>query len=224
MNPRQFEEHVCEYFKEQSYQTEITPYNNDYGVDIFASKGNEKLAIQAKMYGGTTRKTNRKAIMELHGAKDFFECTGAVIATDGLLLQSAIEVANKLKIKIIYFDSPPINSTALASSKMKTFESIWQEFIIPLQGETLHRKEGKTNKILKVDWSGVERISSEGNIGKIEIEVFKQTINKLLTTNFVSRDEINQNYTKRAASGVILILSKVPFFEVTKKPLGLKML
>ena len=223
MNPRQFEELVCEYYRNQGYEAKTTPYSNDYGIDVFATKGKEKLAIQAKMYGNSTRKINRQMVMELHGAKDYFACTKAIIATDGILLSDAIEVAKKLKIEILFIDSLtqiPKNKTSKLSDK--TFESIWEKYIIPLSGKTLTRVNGETNKILKADWSGIERLTSNGNKGKIKIEIFKQTVNKLLTVGFITRDEINQNYSGRASSGVVLILSQVPFFRQTYRPTGLK--
>lgn len=223
MNPRQFEELVCEYYRNQGYKAETTPYSNDYGIDVFATKGKEKLAIQAKMYGNSTRKINRQMVMELHGAKDYFDCTKAIIATDGILLSDAIEVAKKLKIEILFIDSLtqiPKNKTSKLSDK--TFESIWEKYIIPLSGKTLTRGNGETNQILKADWSGIERLTSNGNKGKIKIEIFKQTVNKLLTEGFITRDEINQNYSGRASSGVVLILSQVPFFRQTDRPTGLK--
>jgi restriction system protein len=36
MNPKEFEEFVSEYYRKHGYKTEITPYSNDYGVDVFA--------------------------------------------------------------------------------------------------------------------------------------------------------------------------------------------
>lgn len=221
MNPRQYEELVCEYFRKQGYKAEITPYSNDYGIDIFATKGKEKIAVQAKMYGGG-RNINRQAIMELYGAKDFFDCSKAVLATDGTLLPTAIIVAAKLKIEILYLDSFQSLPKTTIKTNGKTFELIWEKYIIPLQGKTLTRGSGETNKILKVDWSGIERVTSNGNNGKIKIEIFKQSVNKLLADGFITRDEINQNYTGRASSGVILVLSQVPFFQLTDRPIGLQ--
>lgn len=222
MNPKQFEELVCEHFRLKGYEAETTSYSNDYGVDVFATKGKEKIAVQAKMYGSGTRKINRQMVMELHGAKDYFDCTKAVIATDGVLLSDALEVAQKLKIDILTIDV----STALIKPKKsntdKTFEGIWEKYIIPLEGKTLTRDSGETNKIVKVNWSEVERITSNGNKGKIKIEIFKQAINKLLTDGSITRDYINQNYVGRASSGVILILSQVPFFQFTDRPTGLR--
>ena len=222
MTPRQFEELVCEHFRNKGYEAKTNSYVDDYGVDVFATKGKEKIAVQAKMYGSGTRKINRQMVMELHGAKDYFDCTKAVIATDGILLADALEVANKLKIEILNIDSsvPLTSKKSLPSDK--TFDSIWEKYIIPLQGKTLTRDNGETNEIVKVNWSEVERLTSNGNKGKIKVEIFKQAINKLLTDGSITRDYINQNYVGRASSGVILILSQVPFFKLTDKPTGLK--
>lgn len=221
MTPKQFEELVCEHFRNKGFKSEATSYSNDYGVDVFATKGKEKIAVQAKMYGGGTRKINRQMVMELHGAKDYFDCTKAVIATDGILLADATEVANKLKIEILNIDSSVPSTTKRPPSNDKTFDSIWEKYIIPLQGKTLTRDTGETNEIVKVNWSEVERLTSNGNKGKIKVEIFKQAINKLLADGSITRDYINQNYVGRASSGVILILSQVPFFRLTDKPTGL---
>lgn len=221
MTPRQFEELVCEHYRKQGYKVEITPLSGDYGIDVFATKGKEKLAIQAKMYGNSTRKINRQCVMELHGAKDYFDCTKAIIATDGTFLTDAIQVAEKLNIDIIYLDSLTIAKPTTSKSKEKTFDDIWLKYIIPLQGKTLTKSNDETNVIVTADWSGIERITSNGKKGKIKIEIFKQTVNKLLATGHVTRDDINQNYTGRASSGIVLILSQVPFFDTTKNPTGL---
>lgn len=233
MNPQQFEQLVCEHFRKKGYKAETTSYNNDYGVDVFATKGNEKIAIQAKMYGSTSRKINRQMIMELHGAKDYFDCTKAIMATNGIVLPDAQEVADKLKIEILNLGG---NAFPLANSiKVKTkqqpakalkkgspcFESIWEQYIMPLQGKTISRSGGKSNTITKVDWSGIERLTSNNNKGKIKIEIFRFAINQLLTRGTITREEINQNYSGRASSGVVLVLSKVPMFRLEEYPIKL---
>jgi hypothetical protein len=63
-----------------------------------------------------------------------------------------------------------------------------------LEGKTLTKSNGETNKIIKADWGGIERITSNGNKGKIKIEIFRQAVNKLLSEGTITRDEINQNY------------------------------
>ena len=124
MNPKQFEELVCEHFRQKGYEAKTTSYRNDYGVDVFATKGKEKIAVQVKMYGSGTRKINRQMVMELHGAKDYFDCTKAVIATDGVLLPDAIKVAQKLKIDILSIDASTVLTKHNKVSNDRTFEGI----------------------------------------------------------------------------------------------------
>ena len=40
---------------------------------------------------------------------------------------------------------------------------------------------------------------------------------------YITRKEINDEYAKRASSGVVLILSQVPLFEFIDKPLTLRL-
>ena len=46
MNPREYELLICEHFRTEGYNVRATSYTNDYGVDLFAEKGNERIAIQ----------------------------------------------------------------------------------------------------------------------------------------------------------------------------------
>lgn len=92
---------------------------------------------------------------------------------------------------------------------------------MPLAGKTLTRDNGKTNRIVNVDWSGIERITSNGKHQKIGIEIFRFTMDRLFTTGRITRDEINQNYAKRASSGIVLILSQAPCFRLVKQPAGI---
>jgi len=223
MNPKQFEELVCQHFRRHGYKAEATSYSGDYGIDVFATKGKEKIAIQVKMYGGGTRKINRQMMMELHGAKDYFNCTKAIMATDGNLMPDALEVAEKLQIEILKINPAQDYSEKKGKSPKHSFESIWEGHIIPLQGKVLSRKNGESNKITKVDWSEVQRITSNGKKSRIKIEIFKLAIKKLLMDGYVTRDWINQNYSGRASSGIILILSQVPIFKQTENPIGLKL-
>lgn len=254
MTPKEFESEICQYYREQGYTAEVTSYSGDYGVDVFAKKKLEKLAIQVKMYGNSTRKVNRQTVMELYGAAAYFDCSKAIIATDGKFLPDAVEVAHKLGVEILYW--PPRTSTAQrhssapspskekmmipATNQMNTpsspktdtasstktsalnFDKIWERYIMPLQGQTLTGSRG-SNQIVRVDWSGILRITSNGKSQTIKIEIFRLAVERLLKTGYISRDEINQNYPGRASSGIVLILSQVPFFEKTEHPSGLRM-
>lgn len=221
MRPDEYEHIVAEHFEAKGYKTSVSQYSNDYGVDVFATKGKEIIAIQAKMFGGSTRPINRQMVMELHGAKDYFDCTKAIIATNGRIIDNALEVANKLRIEIL--NIPAIRTTykTKRTTKSNSFEKIWEKHVMPLEGKTIKRPDGKTNKILKVDWSGIQRITSNGKTQKIKIEIFKKTINHLLKNGEITRSFINEEYKDRASSGIVLILGNTGIFKITNRPSGL---
>ncbi len=223
MRPDEYEHFVAEHFEAKGYRTTVSQYSNDYGVDIFATKGKEKIAIQAKMFGGSSRPINRQMVMELHGAKDYFACTKAIIATDGRIIENAMEVAKKLKIEILNVPAIRTKIITKKSTKSNSFENIWEKYVIPMEGRTIKRPDGKTNKIEKVDWSGIQRITSNGKPQRIKIEIFKKTINHLLENGEITRSYINEEFKDRASSGIVLILGQIGIFEITNRPTGLKM-
>lgn len=227
LTPVDYEHYVAEHFQQLGYDTEVTGQTNDYGLDILAENAHERLAIQAKFYGHTSRHVNRQMIMELHGVKDYFDCTRAVLVTNGVVRQDAQMVASKLKIDVLHLDVDTDHASALpiltesgpsVDTAPVSFESIWAEHIMPLTGTTITSEGGRSNAILTVDWAGIERISSNGRKSSIDIEIFRLAINRLLTKGSITRDEINQNYAKRASSAVTLVLSQVPFFRLDRLP------
>ena len=228
MNPQEFEKHVGNLFRKDKYEIQYTPASGDNGVDIFAVKGDEKIAIQVKQYGGSTRKVNRQMIRELHGAKDYYDCTKAIMATDGELMADAKEVAEKLGIEVLYikdydqsqidFSHESISNEKNVNSTPQSFDWAWEKYIVPLVGKEISLAKGGKNKIVKVSKAGITRITSNGNVNKIDIEIFNFAYTKVMSSGYVSRDEINQSYPKRGSSGVIAILKEIPFIELTELP------
>jgi hypothetical protein len=227
MTPFQYEQHVAEHFRLQGYTVQSTALSNDYGVDVFADRGAERLAVQVKMYGKTSRRINRDVIMRLHGAKDYFDCTRAMLVTDGTLMDDAAAVAKKLLIEVLVFQPTelpvPPTRAMVPSADREAFDSLWERYVIPLAGLVLQNSRGGTNTILRVDWSGIERTTENGRTQHISIDIFKKAVAELLLRGCVRRDYINQMYPQRASSGILLILSQVPFFEMVEKPLSLKL-
>ena len=244
MNPQSFEKYVAGIYEKEGYDVTVTPYSGDYGVDVIAEKGGERIAVQVKQYGGSARKVNRQMVMELHGAAAYAGCNKAVIATNGDVLPDAFEVARKIGVEIRYIDSEPSLRPVIDACKKNNkpvtvapetkkpvsgvdysaaFRDIWDKYVKPLEGKTLLNDKGRKNTILKVDDGGIKRITSTGNIGKIDIEPFKMAVIKLLREGCITRSEINDNYSKRASSGIVLILSQVPVFELMERPLEIQL-
>ena len=228
MTPREFEELVAQHYQNEGYEVKVTPYSGDYGVDVIAQKGDERIAIQAKMYGNSARKVNRGAVMQLYGAMAYFKCNKAVVATDGSCMPDAIDVANQLGVEILYLSSTgisekqcekPKNENVLSSTINKEvlpFDEMWEKYVMPLSGKTI-TNDGLTNKIISVDWGGLQRESSNKRSSKIKIEDFKFAYDYLLKNGSVERDLINQ-HTNRCSSAIFLVFAQVPFIGVQNKP------
>lgn len=233
MTPKQYEEYIGALFAQKGYNVTVSSLSNDWGLDIVALKDNEKIGIQAKMYGDSSRSVNRRVIMELYGASAYQDCTQTVLATNGDILPDAIKVANKLGIEILRTSSDKCYTERLqtdysgsskpnSDDKIMSFDEAWEKYIVPLKGRTLYNSRG-SNQIIAVDWSGVKRITSNGKKGQIEIEGFRLAYNILISKGQVSREYINQQVDKRCSSGIILILSQLPFVESTSSPTGLRL-
>lgn len=96
------------------------------GVDVIATKGSERLAVQAKMYGGSTRLVNRECLMQLHGAAAYFDCTSAVLATNGGVMPDARAVADKLGIRILELNRANTSRPATGhGDSANDFDAIW---------------------------------------------------------------------------------------------------
>lgn len=220
MTPDQYEKYVANYFQNKGYKVKQTPYSNDYGVDVFAERNKEKIAIQAKMFSNSNRKINRQMVMEFYGAKDFFNCDKGIIVTDGEIIQNAKDVADKLGIEILF-----IYPQSHVPKNNSQFDEIWENYVMPLEGKTITRNNGNINKILEVNWGGINRITSNGNQQKIDIEIFKKTINHILENGSITRQEINDEYSKRASSGIVLILSQLPMIRLNNtRPISIELI
>ena len=225
MTPRKYEEAVAIRFRKQGFESHLTLDSHDYGVDVFARKGHERIAIQAKMYGGSSRLINREMVLQLQGAKDYFECTHAIIVTDGQMTSNVSEVAEKLGIPILVLSGEQLRadqSAEMPSPSPSTFDRICLKYIVPLAGKIISSPKGRSNPILKVDWSGVERLPSNGKKNKLPIEVFRKAVEHLLQEKVITRAQINDDYAKRGSSGVLLILSQVSESEYISRPEGLR--
>lgn len=218
MTPTEYEHHVAALLRTEGWSARVSPPQRDFGLDILCERDNRRLGVQVKMYG-SGRPVNAQMVMQLHGAAAYQDCTEAMVATDGRLLENARQVAEKLGIEIRYLAIPRPEaamgpaSAAAPSDVHWTFDRIWEDHVMPLTGQVLTRPNGSTNEVVSVDWSGLSRRSSRGSVRTIDIEIFRWTIDRLLAGDVVLRDQINSQYPKRASSGIVLVLESLPMFE-----------
>jgi hypothetical protein len=109
-----------------------------------------------------------------------------------------------------------IVDTSFNNIQIMPFEEMWANYVMPLSGQTISNGT-LTNRIVSVDGQGITRQTSTGRIGKIAIKDFKFAYSQLAQHGYVEREFINQ-HANRCSSGIVLVLSQVPFIEVKDKP------
>lgn len=152
MTPKQYEDYIGALYTQKGYKVTVSPLSNDLGIDVIATKDNEKIGIQASM----------------------------------------------------------------------SFDEAWEKYIFPLKDKILHNSHGP-NHIIEANWTGIERVTSKGRKGKIDIEGFRLAYNVLMKQGHITRNYINQQVDKRCSSGIVLILEQLPFVEKTQSPTGLRL-
>lgn len=193
MDPYEYQEAVAAQLRAEGYATEARPTTNDWGVDLFATRGKERLATDGELRRDAEGAAEKLGIRVL-----FVDSRG----------QGQSEPKDELGV---------VRAPAVPRSGLD-FESIWAQYVIPLAGRTLTNEQGLRNKITQVNWGGVQRVTSTGARGWIPIEPSRWAIETILEFGSVTRQEINEQYAGRASSGIQLVLAQVPLFEVDGRP------
>lgn len=90
MDGKDFEKRLFYLFKHLGYQGKLTPASADQGADLILSKGNEKIAVQAKRYQGSV---DNSAVQQVVGAKHYYHCDKSWVVTTSTFTQSAKQLA-----------------------------------------------------------------------------------------------------------------------------------
>ena len=86
LNSYNFEEEIANLFRELGYKAKVTQKTVDFGVDVIVCIRGIKTAVQCKRYNGHPATCSE--VRDLWGAKDFYNCKGAImVALDGITRQ-----------------------------------------------------------------------------------------------------------------------------------------
>ncbi|CAH2032191.1 protein of unknown function [Trichlorobacter ammonificans] len=91
MSGEEFEALVGKLFTQIGYAVSYTKKSGDQGIDIIAQKQGIRIGVQAKRYSGTV---SNSAIQEVVAGKAHYNCTKAIVVTNSIFTQPAIELAN----------------------------------------------------------------------------------------------------------------------------------
>ena len=88
----------------------------------------------------------------------------------GINQQTLADLASVAVNMVVAIEAP-------SNTSLMPFEEMWEQYIMPLSGKTISNGD-LTNTVLNVDWNGIQRLTSKGNVGKISIEDFKYAYNQ----------------------------------------------
>jgi Restriction endonuclease len=214
VDSEQYEQLVAALLVRKGWSAEVTP-RHDKGLDVIAHRAGERLGVQAKMWAGANRALNAECVMVTYAACTYFDCEQRMVATDAKVLGDAEAVAKKLGVEIWHVPAEWPADVGPVQPRGLSFGTIWSNDIPSLRGEPLRRDDGSTNEIISVDAAYLVRRTSNGKTQQIKAETFRWAVDQLLAGETVLREEINDHCVGRASSGVLLILSALPYFERT---------
>jgi restriction system protein len=220
VNSEQYEHHVADVLAGEGWTTAVSRLSGDLGVDVVAERDGRRLAVQAKMYGGSATKVNAEQIMCLYGAAAYVDCREIMLATNGGLTSDARRVAEKLGVEVRQI--PAERSAARAENPGSgttglSFGEIWETRVHPMTATGVARSTGRRMQVVAVDGAGVRRVTSTGVHQLIPIEIFRWAVERLLAGEEISRQDLRDRHAGRFSSAVMDILAAVPEFEGSRE-------
>lgn len=90
MDPRAFEELVAHLLNAQGYRTQLTKGSGDFGVDVVASNGQRRIAVQVKRY---REALSAKPIGEVLVGMPHYHCNECMVVTNSTFTGPAVQAA-----------------------------------------------------------------------------------------------------------------------------------
>ena len=101
LDARQFEFEIAHLFRLKGYKSFATRVTGDDGIDVFASRDDEKVIVQCKRW---KHPVGRNIIDELAGVRSRHDADRAIVATISTFSEGAIETGQKHQIELWDFE------------------------------------------------------------------------------------------------------------------------
>ena len=102
INPSGFEEYVAKLLDHRGYKTKVVGQAGDMGVDVIASKGAEKYAIQVKRY---SKPVSRTAVSDAVAGAAYHRCNAAMVVTNNYFTKGALALARSTNCQLVDRDT-----------------------------------------------------------------------------------------------------------------------
>lgn len=98
MEGTEFEEYLAYLFRRDGYRVRLTKASSDFGADLILYREEEKIAVQAKRYG---KPVGVAAVQQVLAARQFYECTGAMVVTNMSFTRQAKQLAAVSEVTLL---------------------------------------------------------------------------------------------------------------------------
>lgn len=99
LNGEDYEQYVADLLRRQGFQDiQFTPKTGDYGVDLLATRGRHRYAIQCKYYTGSV---GGFAVQEAVAGMAYYGCERAMVVTNSVLTKNAHALAEANGVEIL---------------------------------------------------------------------------------------------------------------------------
>ena len=102
IHPAKFEEYVAKLLDHRGYKTKVVGQAGDMGVDVVASKGAEKYAVQVKRYSNPVSRT---AVSDAVAGKAYHGCNAAMVVTNNYFTKGARALAQSTNCQLVDRDT-----------------------------------------------------------------------------------------------------------------------
>ena len=102
INPTEFEEYVAKILDHRGYTTKVVGQAGDMGVDVIASRGPEKYAVQVKRYSNPVSRT---AVSDAVAGKAYHGCNAAMVVTNNYFTAGARALAQSTNCQLVDRDT-----------------------------------------------------------------------------------------------------------------------
>ena len=102
INPAEFEKYVAKLLDHRGYTTKVVGQAGDMGVDVIASKGGEKYAVQVKRYSNPVSRT---AVSDAVAGKAYHGCNAAMVVTNSYFTKGARALAQSTDCQLVDRDT-----------------------------------------------------------------------------------------------------------------------
>ncbi|QPN68719.1 restriction endonuclease [Synechococcus sp. CBW1006] len=98
MEGAEFEEYIAALFRKLGYQASVTQQSRDFGVDVVAKRGGERIAIQVKRY---SKAVSLGGVQQAVAGMHKYKCNKAMVVTNNYFTPGAEKLASHSSCELI---------------------------------------------------------------------------------------------------------------------------